>query len=147
MTLNDKQGQFTVQRWAQQWNQNRDGETERGRRINKEFELIWRGCFSIEQWRFYGYQRIGNFIGCHFSTTTDVLFRPEWRKLVANKNERWSKARTTNPRINMPLFRLFPTRLFNWNLRCWIEIRLKITSTYHTATDDYVCSLWRNQDN
>ena len=29
----------------------------------------------------------------------------------------------------------------------WIGIRLKITSTYHTATDDYVCSLWRNQGN
>ena len=35
-----EQEQITVQRWAQQWNQNRDGETERGRRINKEFELL-----------------------------------------------------------------------------------------------------------
>ena len=43
ININDskrEQEQITVQRWAQQWNQNRDGETERGRRINKEFELL-----------------------------------------------------------------------------------------------------------
>ena len=70
-TMESKVGQLKWVRWA-----------------NKQ--RIWTNLtrlFSIEQWRFYGYKGIGNLIGCHFSTTTDMLFRPECRKLIC-KQER-----------------------------------------------------------
>ena len=40
MTLNENKNNYCTKDGYEQWNQNRDGEIERGGRINKEFDLL-----------------------------------------------------------------------------------------------------------
>ena len=82
-------------------------------------------------------------------TTTTTHFQTKLRKNVSNKNELWSKPRTTNPQNKIPLSsELFPTQPFNNNLLSEVEICPRDDCHVRTnTTEDHVLTLRRNPDN